>query len=336
MSYMIVYDRQVLVTPWGYSFIVLHGDNNVYEPRGYRGTERRVRNWNCWFLNKTPDEIREEFLEWCSIPFQEHFREHGLKGWDIPCGEHFRLSGRQQYVGDAELMRWVENGLKNARTIEDFVEAGHSISAHIAYWPADGSWSRRTAEAWIRSDAEFSEWVKVAEAAKKELLEQGVNHVFTILGFSQDEPLRLPRKTQKGFAGEAIVKYGRWYLTEAKGSGSFTISARFEDARAFSSYEEAKAATDGIRCSKGTRKILDYKSQEKAQSAKKYVIQFQWPSGRKEYVIQKIHNGWHHHPDINRAIRYDKNTAKKMLAKTERLNDKTVTASIVDVASFGR
>lgn len=47
MSYMIVYDRQVLVTPQGYSFIVLHGDNNVYEPaRGRNGTERRVRNWN--------------------------------------------------------------------------------------------------------------------------------------------------------------------------------------------------------------------------------------------------------------------------------------------------
>lgn len=36
---------------------------------------------------------------------------------------------------------------------------------------------------------------------------------------------------------------------------------------------------------------------------------------------------------INRAIRYDKGAAKKMLAKTERLNDKTITVSIVEVAN---
>lgn len=104
MSYTIVYDRQVLVTPWGYSFIVLHGDNNVYES-GFRGTEKRVRNWSCWALNMTPDEIREYFLGWCSDAFQEHFRAYGLKGWEVVRaknnyrhGEHFRISGRYEFL----------------------------------------------------------------------------------------------------------------------------------------------------------------------------------------------------------------------------------------------
>ena len=338
MSYAIVYDRQVLVTPWGYSFIVLHGDNNVYES-GFRGTEKRVRNWSCWALDMTPDEIREYFLGWCSDAFQEHFRAYGLKGWEVVRaknnyrhGEHFRISGRYEFVDDAALMRWVEAGLKSARTIEDFVESGHTILAHIEYWPTDDSWLRRTEESWIRADDEFAEWVKNAEKAKTDLEEQKVKHIYTILGFSEKEPLRLPRKKQKEVEGSVIVKYGRWYLAEARGSSSYTITVKFEDAKVFQSYAEAKAATDGIRSNKGTRNILSYEQQARAQAKKKYVIQFQWPSGRKEYVIKKVKNGWRHYPDINRAIRYDKSTAEKMLTRTACISDKTITASIVEVA----
>lgn len=318
MSYMIVYDRQVLVTPQGYSFIVLHGDNNVYEPaRGRNGTERRVRNWNCWLLNKSKEEILEYFKGWCGSKYQEHFR----------------IPGRQEYVDDAALMRWVENGLKSARTVEEFKDYGHTISAHIEYWPADGSWSRRTAEAYIRSDAEFAEWVKTAEAAKEELMEQGVKSIYTILGFSQDEPLKLPHKKQKEVDGPVIVKYGRWYLSDAKGSSSYALSVRFEDAKVFSSYEDAKAATDGIRSRKGVRNILSYQDQAKAQKRKTNIVQFEWPSGRKEYVISRERNGWRTSLDVQRAMRLTKRDANKMLKDTQRLSDKTIVVSIVEVAS---
>ena len=48
MSYVIVYDRQVIKTPTGYSFVILHGDNNVWEDN-----KKRARDWNCWILNKS-------------------------------------------------------------------------------------------------------------------------------------------------------------------------------------------------------------------------------------------------------------------------------------------
>ena len=164
-------------------------------------------------------------------------------------------------------------------------------------------------------------------------MEQGVKSIYTIIGFSQDEPLKLPHKKQKKVDGPVVVKYGRWYLSDAKGSSSYVLSVRFEDAKVFSSYEDAKAATDGIRSKKGVRNILSYQKQEKAQKRKTNIVQFEWPSGRKEYVISRERNGWRTSFDIQQAMRLTKRDANKMLKDTQRLSDKTIVVSIVEVAS---
>ena len=96
MSYTIVYDRVFIKTSTGYTLAVLHGDNNVWET-----DRKRARDWNCWILNSSVTDIQSHFKGWLGREFQEHFQTNG------------------KWINDDKLMRWVNSGLKNARTIEE-------------------------------------------------------------------------------------------------------------------------------------------------------------------------------------------------------------------------
>lgn len=129
MSYEIVYDRQFLKTADGkFIPLTLHGSNNCYEPRT-NGRERRTRYWDSLFTGENEnialaaDELRTKVKSWTGGAYQEHFRYHG------------------KWVDDAGLLRFAENGIKAAKTVEELnLESVYKIylSGSLSIWFKDG------------------------------------------------------------------------------------------------------------------------------------------------------------------------------------------------------
>lgn len=314
MSYVIVYDRQVVKTPLGYSFMVLHGDSNVWEPLA-KGRERRARSWNSWAINMTAEEIRSYFKGWCGSEFQEHFR----------------LYGHQEFVDDAGLMRWVENGLKAARTIEEFAQAHHSLRGYL--WYSKDHKFYRGAEWHISTEDEYIGWVDAVKKEKAVLGQDGINATENLCFGYDTEPLRMPRK-QKPATGKVVVRYGKSYYVGSTPSGHEACSD-LTYAKVFSSWEEAENGSPEFFGRKN-RTIHSLANIQKAEEKKRYVIQFKWPYGHTEYVSKRVRNGWRTVSSTKYAMRYDLRAAKRNLEKTSALSDKAIVTSIVELDEQGK
>lgn len=111
MSYSIVYNKQFLKIDDKIIPLVLYGSNNCYEPLP-NGRQRRERQWYSLYFNggneqiaATEAEIMERVKSYCDGgEYQEHFMQNG------------------KWVDDKGLIRFFENGIKNAKTIEEFKE----------------------------------------------------------------------------------------------------------------------------------------------------------------------------------------------------------------------
>lgn len=106
MSYEIVYNSQFLKIDGKIIPLVLHGSNNCYETLN-NGRQIRERNWNPLYIgiNKpiaaTEAEIMKEIESCCGGEYQDHFMQNG------------------KWVDDKGLIRFFQNGVKNAKTIEE-------------------------------------------------------------------------------------------------------------------------------------------------------------------------------------------------------------------------
>lgn len=109
MSYEIVYNRQFLKIDDKIIPLVLYGSNNCYEVM-WNGKERRERTWNPMYLgsNKMITMTESELMK---------FIEGCCGG---TCQEHFMRNSK--WVDDKALIRFFENGIKNAKTIEEMSE----------------------------------------------------------------------------------------------------------------------------------------------------------------------------------------------------------------------
>lgn len=111
MSYEIVYNKQFLKIDEKIIPLTLCGSSNVYEPIP-NGRQRREREWNAIYIcgsNKliaaTEMEIMKEIESCCDGgEYQEHFVQYG------------------KWVDDKGLIRFFQNGIKNAKTIEELKE----------------------------------------------------------------------------------------------------------------------------------------------------------------------------------------------------------------------
>lgn len=123
MSYTIVYNRQFLKIDDKIIPLVLYGSNNCYEIM-WRGRKRRERSWNPMYLgsNKLIAITEKELMklvEECS---------------DGTCQEHFMRNNK--FVDDKGLIRFFQNGIKNAKTIEEMKRDYyfHGIQGYFSIW----------------------------------------------------------------------------------------------------------------------------------------------------------------------------------------------------------
>lgn len=111
MSYSIVYNKQFLKIDGKIIPLVLYGSNNCYEPLP-NGRQRRERQWYSLYFNGTNEqiaatkvEIMEMVKSYCNGgKYQEHFMQNG------------------KWVDDKGLNCFIQNGIKNAKTIEELNE----------------------------------------------------------------------------------------------------------------------------------------------------------------------------------------------------------------------
>ena len=284
MSYTIIYDRQVIKTPKGYTFVALEGDNNVYE-----NNRRRARDWSAFFLNKTQEEAEDFFRSWCGGTYQEHFKWHG------------------QWVDDAALMRWCAAGIKNAHTVEEYVEAIHcSLSCQTITYK-DGEFNRHVDTEYIRTTNEFLEWT---ERVQKRIVEkQDGERIYYCISFGSNEPLCMGRATDPN--GKIIVKRGRLFLSEHD-SNHYTFSCKAEDAIVFENIDKAKAAVAAYPRHMTAIQFVNADNALSNAAKKQYVIAFEY-AGSRAYLRKRSRNRWRICYTADAAARFSKSIAKKVL-----------------------
>lgn len=111
MSYEIVYNKQFLKINGKIIPLTLHGSNNCYDVLP-NGRQRREREWDAIYIGgsnrqiaATESEIIKEIESCCDGgEYQEHFMQNG------------------KWVDDKGLIRFFQNGIKNAKTIEELKE----------------------------------------------------------------------------------------------------------------------------------------------------------------------------------------------------------------------
>jgi len=109
MSYEIVYNRQFLRIDDKIIPLVLYGSNNCTQYRN--GRERRERDWYSMYFNggnqmitATEDEILNTIQKYTGGEYQEHFMRNS------------------KCVDDKGLIRFFNDGIKKAKTIEELKE----------------------------------------------------------------------------------------------------------------------------------------------------------------------------------------------------------------------
>ena len=123
MSYEIYYKRAFIKVGEKYIPVLQHGSNNcfdvIYTSRGARDIPEK--NWSNWIHTKegrgpilaTREEITSYAVEFCDTTNY---------GGDLP----FKARGRQ-FDSPIEAMRWFDNGVKTARTVEEYSELGNTV-----------------------------------------------------------------------------------------------------------------------------------------------------------------------------------------------------------------
>lgn len=150
MSYEIVYNRQFLKIDDKIIPLVLHGSNNSYETT-MSGKDRRARDWDAMYLscNKmiavTEDKLMELIEDYCGGTYQEHFMRNS------------------KWVDDKGLIRFFQNGIKNAKTIEDMNEEYYfsGLQGYFSIWKHMDNTIENKVE--IKSSEDLREFLSVIQ-----------------------------------------------------------------------------------------------------------------------------------------------------------------------------
>lgn len=213
MSYEIMYNWQFLRSAEGLTPVVLMGSSNVTEAswsRANRRTERRARDWFCLFnmLGVTDDEFLAQIKSMTGGEYQEHWKQNG------------------KWVNDATLVRWGQQNVKNAASIEDVLQLNRpfflSAECYISLWPKPGEdgWSKQVLSRAIHTTEELDNWIREARQVIAKAKSEK-RSVYPIVRFSKENFMRykpLPetivlKKGQKSFVQNIEVRDGRNYVS---------------------------------------------------------------------------------------------------------------------------
>ena len=228
MSYTICYDRRFIRSGLGITPLWLAGSSNVYDPlidRRGRCYERRSRSWDSLFnlAGITPEVLMEKAMGCLPSAHQQHFKYHG------------------KWVDDAAFLRFFQNGIKNACTVEDLLAAigWRSIRFKLSVWPGDdGAWCKDELSEDIKTTQELDAWIK---KANQRMTQRGEKEdVYIAADLRTYEPIHMP--SQPNLSGKVIAKVGRSNYISAVDPTAVSYCGDPDKALIFDSIEAARAA----------------------------------------------------------------------------------------------
>lgn len=285
MSYDIVYDKVFLKTTSGnITPVTLQGSNNLsetsYDSHG-RPHERRCRSWGVMYnlLDKSPVDIL------CAVgagdPDDQCFKEYG------------------KWVTREGLCNFLENGIKNAITVEDLLASTsdcRAVSCSVTVYYGGDEPSQLGMQSNCYTTKEFESWIfgakELAEAIK------GHGKAYFTVNFGGDNALRRARKRPEG---RVAVKQKGSYVSEY-GSTSVSYSRSADDAVIFDSVKNAFEELPAFI----TRYPLVFVKEatvEEKQNAE-YIINANDGSAYHRYVGKKTQKGFNVEHRQDRAKRF--------------------------------
>lgn len=235
MSYDICYDRCFIKSGLGITPMWLVGSNNctesVYGADG-RWHERRERHWSplCNMAGVSEEELMAKARSYVPSRYNEHFMRGG------------------KWVDDLGWLRFVENGIKKAVTIEQIVRQKHNcgIVCEVSVWlydEAKGYHDKNWCElqTTVHSTAEYDEWL----AKAKDRVSHPKEHedAWFVVRINYNEPIRITPEPGE-LKGKVAAKYGNNYIVGV-GVHGVTYCKRVDNALVWDSLEEAKKSLEG-------------------------------------------------------------------------------------------
>ena len=305
MSYPILYNRIVVRSNSGYTFLVLMGDNNVYDANN----RRRSRDWSIMARGANEQEILEHFQSCCGSKYQEHFVFRG------------------KWVDDAALMRWAKSGLKNAHSVEEVVEATRcALHCYIVYSPTEscelpegitsaasyGVW-RRTLDEYVKTTDEFDAWFRKADELREHLKKQNIDTYREVDVCTEKFSFS---KASKPINGKVLIKRGKYFISDFS-ENSFSSTSDVHSAKVFETYDDAAFAVDQLKKVNNRKQYL-LLSAEKAyrrDADKKYLIEIHDRHGYLEgYFVRSTKRGYRYTRYKTTATRFTEKEAKTRIA----------------------
>lgn len=226
MSYTIVYDRLFIRAADRYIPMCLYGCNNVTEYVNGRWVRER-----SWKLFSYCDEMI--LADKVTLMFEVRCRHTG------ECSQSFKFGSR--WLDDAAVVRFYENGIKNAVTIEEIKEQNHSgvLHCYLSCWSKDLR-ETTTFEEYLRTSEDLIKWITEAKGKKAKMLSsEEWSSIYICCGFSGREPMRVTSLSKE--TGPVIAKDGKHGYVSSIGSdkSGWSSSPDIEKALVFANAVEA-------------------------------------------------------------------------------------------------
>lgn len=203
MSYIIEYDRQFIRSTQGITPVWLSGNSNVTE--GYGRNERRVRNWSVFMnlLGVTKEELLDAAKTLTGGSYQEHWKKNG------------------NWVDDAGLVKWVENGCRAAVPIEDIFRSNQmsSIFCYLAVYTGSHTWAGQEMKTYVRDTFEFDSWLVKTKDRIAELKKSGETGL-PVIWFNDGERLKHVNQGSKQKDSKVLIKRKGSYLVRVESAST--------------------------------------------------------------------------------------------------------------------
>lgn len=272
MSYEILYGRQFLDLENGtYIPLILSGSNNCTMFR--YGREVLERHW--WALGQGDGlaKTKEQLIQWMKD------KTSGQK----PDAEWFMRGGKWMFAKD--MVRWMESGIKSARTIEEIKQHLPLQSLHCSITVYDESksygepdYQRLESVEYVNTTDALVKWINAYNDRRSKKGKH--ERVYPNIEFYGYEPLKLGVKSSEGNY-PVVCKIGYGYLYEFDPSrNSYSYCADIAKAIVFESAEDFREKTKGMYFAKHRLVKAD-------QREKNYVIKIGDGYNAGLYVKQK-------------------------------------------------
>lgn len=230
MSYEIVYAREFIKTNDGRIVpLILSGSNNCWDTT-YRGHWRRERSWFPIYAKSgenpaiTPEALMTKVIGYVPSGYNQHFVRNG------------------KWVDDECFVRFFENGLKKAKTLEELNEEllyKHNLKG-IVYYYGKGTDVHSVHDVTIKDSAELDVFLKKVDELIKEY--SGKEKLHISIGFECEDVLKRvkkPREKKERLKEFYAITTDYGYLSKLTRHGVYSTHSTYH-AKQFESEDKAK------------------------------------------------------------------------------------------------